>query len=287
MEFDGSLKERNEAIKLADLEFYRVKREKLQVERAKRGSVADKELSRDAINRASAAASRAKLVYLARDLELRTDRLELERNMIDQFSKRLARRLKTSQEDKKRVLDLVRALMELKHPQVSSLLFKFNILHAMHSTDEETSDLGDSSLVSTVEVLTRPVKRRKLRRSPAVDLTGAPSCSLVDPAHSEVLKISDLKLPRNLTNFQSSFESDGFSLMNSVWNESRRRTEHSTGCKSSPCYELPHTESQSRQQQFCASFPEVNRKSAKQIPNRWYDAVRDMVRTEYLSKQGD
>ncbi len=72
------LKERREAFHFANSEFNGVKRVKLDRERA---------------NRASAAASRAKIVCYARELEKRTDRFELDRNLHSQRADRAIRKL--------------------------------------------------------------------------------------------------------------------------------------------------------------------------------------------------
>jgi hypothetical protein len=58
-----------------------VKKSKLDFELAKSGAPGDKQQERERSNRASAAASRAKLLFYASTLEERTDRLEQERNL--------------------------------------------------------------------------------------------------------------------------------------------------------------------------------------------------------------
>lgn len=279
MEFNESLKERQEAIKLADQEFYRVKREKLHNERTKRGCLSDNELGRDAVNRASAAASRAKLVYLARDLELRTDRLEHERNMFKEYSNRVANGLRNFQENKKLVSDVFQALWELKDPLVCSILFESNIMHALHHTEEETTEIADSGLITTFEIPTRSLNRRRLRRSPAVDLSEVPPCSPMNSACREVPSLSDNQLSQSSFRFQSSIERSYASYVSSVSNQNRKQ-EHSTTNESIPHLKDPEYRARQRQTQFRASFPEDNRELQDQSPKRWYDAVRDIIRTD-------
>lgn len=151
---DG-LRERREAEDFANNEFNRVKRAKLEKERLKtagrRGRVVkgERQLDRERANRASAAASRAKIVCYARELEKRTDSLEANRNLhrarADCYAKKLAA-LRVEARTLKRVL---RALWEQKDPATCAYLVDSDALFLLASNAEEDVDPDEECLERT------------------------------------------------------------------------------------------------------------------------------------------
>lgn len=251
--FCSDLKEREEAIRLADLEFYRVKREKLYIERAKRGCSTDDELRRDAINRASAAASRAKLVYLVRDLEVRTERLEYERNVFHERSMRMFKRLESFQQDRKRVQNAIQALLKCNVPAVHSILTQSNFSGILHLQDEDASNLQDYYVLSPLSIPIKSMKRRRSRRSPAVDATGLRPCSPIRSPQTEV--------------------SSSYSTSVGI----KKRAQPTIRLLQSRV-EIPRKRVSHTHQQVRFSAPSASEKSLEEQPKGWYDAVRDVVR---------
>ncbi len=277
MSFVTDLKERREAVQLADLEFYRVKREKLCRERAKNGCSSDKELHRDAINRASAAASRAKLVYLARELENRTDKLEYERNLSDERSIRMAKKMRDLQDDRKKVHNVLRTLWERKDPTICAVLLESKIMQILRAVEDETCDAADSSSITPIRVSIPHMNVNGTRRSPAVDLSGLPPSSPPGSTTTEMVKLPGsqfLNMP---------------SLRDSLCDiHPRARTVSSNyDVQPVPSENLSSTQFKSRkkrtrrsQKEIRASLAEKYRQTGVHLTRQWYDAVRDVVRTE-------
>lgn len=147
------LTERHEAAKIADREFERVKQEKLAAEhiKAKRlsgdsaeanGSLASKSKVklREMSNRASAAASRARMVVYCKDLEVRVDRLEDERNSISLRAERAIRKSKRLEGENVKIKKILRSLYELKVEKVTDVLVKTDALLLLNPANEETDD---------------------------------------------------------------------------------------------------------------------------------------------------
>lgn len=138
------LRERAEAQERATTEFLRVKRAKLARERATTRSHGDarvaRQQERERANRASAAASRAKIVCYARELERRTDRLELDRNRHCARADRAERKLAVLREEARRLKSVLRALWERKHPDTCAYLVDSNALFLLASQAEADSD---------------------------------------------------------------------------------------------------------------------------------------------------
>lgn len=115
------LKERQEACDLATYEFKRVKRAKL-TSRGAGGNI------RERTNRASAAASRAKIMCYSRELEKRTDKLEAERNQLRATTGRTERELGQLEAKNRKLKAVVRELWELKDPKTCAYLVDSNVL---------------------------------------------------------------------------------------------------------------------------------------------------------------
>ena len=280
-----NLKERREAIQLADLEFYRVKREKLCAERAKNGCSSDKELHRDAINRASAAASRAKLVFLARDLENRTDRLEYERNLSEEWCKKMAKKVKDLQDDRKNVHNVLRRLWEQKDATICAILLESNIMHVLQALEDDSCDVADSSLIKPIRVSIPHIKGSGTRRSPAVDISGLPPNSPLGSTTTETVKLPGCQL-RNMPPLRSSLCDTYPRARNSTCNyellpisNQNKNEEHSSEKLYSTHFKPRKKRTRRSQQQIRASLAMEFREPRLQLPKQWYDAVRDVVRT--------
>lgn len=156
MERTAELKERREATDCANTEFNRVKRAKLENERAKSrlngtdtsayDEKAVKQLDRERANRASAAASRAKIVCYARELEKRTDRLERDRNAHALRAEKAIKRLKSLRDESKRLKEVLRNLWQLKDPKTCSYLVDSNALFLLADNDRDGLDDIDDDL---------------------------------------------------------------------------------------------------------------------------------------------
>lgn len=143
------LRERAEAQARATTEFLRVKRAKLARERAAQRSHGDarvaRQQERERANRASAAASRAKIVCYARELERRTDRLESERNSHAARAERAERKLGVLRDEARKLKHVLRALWERKHADTCAYLVDSNALFLLASHAEEDSDQEDAA----------------------------------------------------------------------------------------------------------------------------------------------
>lgn len=198
------LKERREANECATHEFVRVKRAKLEDERAKVGMWSpgsedvkkEKQKDREMANRASAAASRAKIMFYNKELERRTDRLEMERNKEVKRADRASRKLKALRDE---ILPLKRALREIwemKDQRTCSYLMSSDVLFLLGSkkedTDLDSSDSDESmgfnrSGVDTSNTPAQPV--RQLAPSPLIS-TGEPGIYLTGAASTTLQKTS-------------------------------------------------------------------------------------------------
>ncbi len=283
------LKERREAIQLADLEFYRVKREKLCRERAKYGCSSDKELRRDAINRASAAASRAKLVYLARDLENRTDQLEYERNLSDERSKRLVKKMKQLQDERKMVHNVLRTLWEQKDATVCAILLESNIMHVLQSLDDEICETADPSSITPIRVSIPHTYSSGTRRSPAVDISGLPPSSPLNSTTTtttETRKHPDYPL-QYITALRGSL-CDAHARARNVTSNGKlptvhiqkKKAEHLGENLSSTQFKCRKKRTRRSQQQIQAFLAMDFREPRVPGPGQRYDPVRDIVRTQ-------
>lgn len=144
------LKERREAIANAQSEFYRVKNEKMKKEDNKSpGSNQEdnKRLQRERNNRASAAASRAKIICYAKELEKRTDRLELERNHQALRAEKAVKKYKSFKDTNKKLKSILRSLWELKNPEACSFLINSDSLFLIGNKEDSSND-SDSEEVS-------------------------------------------------------------------------------------------------------------------------------------------
>lgn len=144
------LKERREANEFATNEFNRVKRAKLELERSKSLSgesekKEEKQKDRERANRASAAASRAKIVFYCKELEKRTDRLELERNREASRAERATRKLKTLREEVCSLKKILRDLWAMKDQKTCSFLVDSGALFLLASRQEETGQDDNES----------------------------------------------------------------------------------------------------------------------------------------------
>ncbi len=282
----NDLKERREAIQRADLEFYRVKREKLYRERAKYGCSSDGELPRDAVNRASAAASRAKLVYLARDLENRTDQLEYVRNLLDERSKRLAKKVKDLQDDRKNVRNVLQTLWERKDPTICAILLESNIIHILRAVEDDTCYVTDSTSMSPIRCPIPQINAGGARRAPAVDISGLQPSSPLGSTTTEMVKLPGIRFP----NMQPRRRSLGNTLpraRNLTSDEKlgpfliQRESEvHSREKLASTQFKSRKKRTRRSQKQIRASLRVEYTESGVQLPKQWYDAVRDVVRSE-------
>ncbi len=141
-ESNSGLRERREAIARATYEFYRVKRAKLEKESehgARAGNSKEKkQLYRERANRASAAASRAKIVCYAKELEKRTDKLEQERNLQLKKAERAIQKLHSMKEKTTKLKNILRYLWEKRDPNTCSFLIESNALALLApNTDDE------------------------------------------------------------------------------------------------------------------------------------------------------
>lgn len=149
-----ALREKQEASEFATKEFVRVKRQKLENERAKPGAERreakdEKQLDRERCNRASAAASRAKIVFYSKELEKRTDRLEMERNKETERADRATKKLKVLQEEVRCMKKALRDLWEMKNPGTVSYLVDSGVLFFLSSRQEHCDAIsGDSNIES-------------------------------------------------------------------------------------------------------------------------------------------
>ncbi len=275
------LKERREAIQRADLEFYRVKREKLSKERAKHDCYSDGELPRDAINRASAAASRAKLLYLARDLENRTDRLECERNLTDERSKRLAEKVRDLQDERNKVCNVLRTLWERKDPTICAILVESNIVNVLRALEDETIEDADSSSQTPIQVSIPHRSTSCTRRSPAVDIRGLPSSSPLNPTTVEMIKLPGSQF-LNMQPIRSSLNDSYRTARNPTSNngllllpKQYNREKHELSSTQFKCRKKRTRRSQKQNQ---GSLAVKCRESGMQLTRQWYDAVRNEVR---------
>ncbi len=278
------LKERREAVQLADLEFYRVKRMKLCRERAKHDCPSDEELPRDATNRASAAASRAKLVFLARDLENRTDRLEYERNLSEERSMRMAKTLKDLQNDRKNVQSILRTLWERKDPTVCAIFLESNIMNVLAAAEDDVCDVADSYLMAPIRVSIPRIRVSGTRRSPAVDNTGLPPSSPLGST-TKILKLPNHQFPTMLPLQRSPYDTHprARNLTSSPELQSfldrNKGEEHSLERFSSTQFKCRTKTTRHLRQQIRASLGVEHRVTRTAVPKLWYDAVRDKVRT--------
>lgn len=131
------LKERQEACDLATTEFNRVKRAKLSVYPVVPGK--DIIGNRERTNRASAAASRAKIMCYSRELEHRIDRLETERNHLRATTQITTRRLEKLGIRNAMLKKAVRSVWELKDAKTCAYLVDSNILYVL-SEDRNRTD---------------------------------------------------------------------------------------------------------------------------------------------------
>lgn len=159
MEHHHELKERREANECATSEFHRVKQEKLRSELAKKsrfaeGSDEEKKKEREMANRASAAASRAKIVCYSKELEKRTDRLEIERNRAMLRADRAIKKLDTMRKEMRMLKKVLRDIWEMKEERTSSYLFESNVLHLLgrYETESHMTD-PDEDIHPTKSVL--------------------------------------------------------------------------------------------------------------------------------------
>ena len=158
MSKSSELKECMEARQFAIREFNRVKREKLENERAKSmrlsGVKDDKQMDRERSNRASAAASRAKIVFYSKDLERRTDRLEMERNREMKRADRASKRLRGLQEEVRNLKKALRDIWEMKDQRTCSYLMDSEALFLLSSRQEDSDMSVDDSDSDTGGTLT-------------------------------------------------------------------------------------------------------------------------------------
>lgn len=148
MEPHQELKERREANEYATNEFHRVKEEKLRSELSKktgftRGTEEEKKKDREMANRASAAASRAKIVCYSKELERRTDRLEIERNRETVRADHAIKKLNTMKKQMQKLKKVLRDLWEMKEERTCSYLFNSDILPLLGPRQDTESSLTD------------------------------------------------------------------------------------------------------------------------------------------------
>lgn len=131
-ENNSELREKREAIAKATCEFYRVKREKLgkesQLGKKATNNKEQKQLNRERANRASAAASRAKIVCYAKELEKRTDKLEQERNHQMKIAEKAIQKLNQAKENNDKLKKILRSLWERRDPNTCSYILESNAL---------------------------------------------------------------------------------------------------------------------------------------------------------------
>lgn len=150
MDHHGELKERREANECATSEFRRVKRAKLDMERAKKSSIREgteeeKKKDREMANRASAAASRAKIVFYSKELEKRTDRLEMERNREIARADRAIRKLRSLKREMHTLKKVLRDLWEMKEDKTCSYLVDSNVLFLLGSRQDDGDTIATDS----------------------------------------------------------------------------------------------------------------------------------------------
>eukprot|EP00177_Eucheuma_denticulatum_P005963 GFKZ01010876.1.p1 GENE.GFKZ01010876.1~~GFKZ01010876.1.p1 ORF type:complete len:248 (+),score=32.67 GFKZ01010876.1:567-1310(+) len=189
------LKEIREAREFADHEFRRVKEEKLKSERAKKPSSAtpaqtesDKKKEREAANRASAAASRAKIVCYSTELEKRTNRLELERNTEAERADRAIRKAEGMRREMRILKKVLRELWEMKENRTCSHLLDSNVLFLLGSGMEDNEDAqtdgeGDVDIPSPEMAPVHAVPPHKLSPQilPEQPLGAIPPCRTMLP----------------------------------------------------------------------------------------------------------
>lgn len=137
------LKERKEAYEFADDEFRRVKRAKLETERANsrsspEGMTEDKQTGREQANRASAAASRAKIICYSKELEKRTDRLEVERNEERKRADRAMRKLKMLRNEVHMLKRVLREIWDMKEHRTCTYLVDSDVMFLLSSRQEDS-----------------------------------------------------------------------------------------------------------------------------------------------------
>lgn len=120
----SDLVERISASKYAQVEFERVKKEKLQMQHPglKTNGNSNTVSHRVRTNRASAAASRARIFCYARELEKCTDRLEEERNSYRMKSERSRKTIEETHAQNMKLRGVLQKLWDMKDPTVCSFL---------------------------------------------------------------------------------------------------------------------------------------------------------------------
>lgn len=137
------LNERREASTIANEEFKRVKKAKLDTERANWGEscggmTEDKQKDREQANRASAAASRAKNICYSKELEVRTDRLEVERNEERMRADRAMRQLKKLGKEVHMLKTALKDIWNMKEHRTCTYLVDSNALFLLNPRHEDT-----------------------------------------------------------------------------------------------------------------------------------------------------
>lgn len=156
------LKERREAIAHAQSEFYRVKQEKMEKEAKKARNTnpkEEKQLQRERTNRASAAASRAKIICYAKELEKRTDRLERERNFQEARTQKTIKKLKQYKDVNKKLKGILKSLWELKDPKACSFLIESESLFLIGPTADQEDSSDDENVSATFQKLSSPLEK--------------------------------------------------------------------------------------------------------------------------------
>lgn len=163
----AELKERREANEFATYEFNRVKRAKLENERAKSASGSgrenkeEKQKDRERANRASAAASRAKIVCYSKELEKRTDRLELERNQERRRADRAVRKLSTLREEVRKLKKVLKGLWDMKDQRTMTFLVDSSAVFFLQ--DEVENEENESDEDDTDPMMVGPTNHQPLQ----------------------------------------------------------------------------------------------------------------------------
>lgn len=145
------LKERREAYDSAVYEFNRVKCAKLEKERLRSNSDygkkgEQKRKDRERANRASAAASRAKIVFYSKELEKRIDQIELERNRQLGRAERATAQVEVLQSEVHTLKKALRGIWEMKDPKACAYLLKPDVLLLLMSRKEENGEDATTEL---------------------------------------------------------------------------------------------------------------------------------------------
>lgn len=144
------LRERKEAYDVADAEFQKVKKRKLETERESwrpmfAGSREERQKEREAANRASAAASRAKIICLSRELGKRTDKLERERNDAKRQVERNSRKNKTLIRENDNLKRVLNDIWKMKEHQTCTYLVESNALFFLQRSRDNIEGFSSDS----------------------------------------------------------------------------------------------------------------------------------------------